>query len=286
MTRFAPFVALGLFLNMGAAGAQTVDDQVFQTDEQETFQQPAAEQPVQQRPRWAGRVNASPMPTAKVLRTGEDDEDADADAAVEQETAAAGSNETTDVAATGGIEVQTLPTVRRPGEEPETQSTDAADPSAADNQRIARAGDTDPGEEQPSRFKKAPPRKNTFDPNAASPIAPIRQVRTTLKDAARLRQLDKMTGTTVTYDVAVGQMRRVARLDVRLDACRSPKNNENHGTMAFLKIWDTKYPEAPEAFSGWMFAESPALSALDHPRYDVWVISCTTVEGEVSAGNE
>ena len=28
-------------------------------------------------------------------------------------------------------------------------------------------------------------------------------------------------------------------------------------------------------FSGWMFASSPGLSALEHPVYDVWVIRCT-----------
>jgi len=56
--------------------------------------------------------------------------------------------------------------------------------------------------------------------------------------------------------------------------------------MAFLRIWDTKTPDAPAAFSGWMFAESPALSALDHPRYDLWVISCTTLADGESAASE
>jgi len=92
--------------------------------------------------------------------------------------------------------------------------------------------------------------------------------------------LDKMTGLIRTYDVAVGETVRVARLRVRLDACRSPGDNDTHGTMAFLKVWDSKYEASDPEFSGWMFAESPALSALDHPRYDLWVINCTTPLGE------
>ena len=76
------------------------------------------------------------------------------------------------------------------------------------------------------------------------------------------------------------------RLQIRLEVCQAPEDNAQHGTMAFLQIRDTKYADAELAFSGWMFAESPALSALDHPRFDVWVINCTTSPGEVPAPSE
>ena len=94
-----------------------------------------------------------------------------------------------------------------------------------------------------------------------------------------------MTGQTETFELAVGETRQVDRLKIELDACRSPEGNDTHGTMAFLKVWDTKHPRQDEVFSGWMFAESPALSAIDHPRYDLWVISCTTsaVAGSASS---
>lgn len=141
-------------------------------------------------------------------------------------------------------------------------------------------GDIESGAKKDSRFKAAPERVSRFDPTRQLDMVPLHMRRTSLKDAAKLRQLDKMTGQIQTYDIQVGEEVRVARLRVRLDACRAPKNNDVFGTMAFLKIWDTKYPEADEAFSGWMFAESPALSALDHPRFDVWVINCTTAAAE------
>lgn len=133
-----------------------------------------------------------------------------------------------------------------------------------------------------SRFKAAPFR------GGGSPIAPelIEPVETMPAPGARLRQLDKMTGRTQTVEIAAGADATVDRLKIRVQTCRAPADNAQHGTMAFLQIWDTKHAPAEPAFSGWMFAESPALSALDHPRYDVWVISCTTFSGEAASGSE
>ncbi|MEL7153633.1 MAG: DUF2155 domain-containing protein [Pseudomonadota bacterium] len=136
------------------------------------------------------------------------------------------------------------------------------------------------------RFKLAPKNTEVLDTTRPAYAVPISPTKTGLKEGARLRQLDKMTGQTVTYDLIIGESRRVDRLLVALDACRSPENNASHGAMAFLKIWDTRNIGGDPDFTGWMFAESPALSALDHPRYDLWVISCTTSEAEVSEVNE
>lgn len=114
---------------------------------------------------------------------------------------------------------------------------------------------------------------------------PIKPPETLLRPGVRLRELDKMTGETETFDIAVGETKKIDRLKIRPEACRSPELNDTHGTTAFLKVWDVREP-SDEAFSGWMFAQSPALSAMDHPRYDLWVISCTTAEGAASADSE
>lgn len=156
----------------------------------------------------------------------------------------------------------------------------ATPPSETAKKAALETADTKKGPESSKRFKAAPKRVSRFDPASAVDMAPLAMRRTKLKGAAKLRQLDKMTGKIETFELGVGQEAQVARLRVRLDACRSPKNNGTFGTMAFLKIWDTKYPDADEAFSGWMFAESPALSSLDHPRFDLWVINCTTASAE------
>jgi hypothetical protein len=114
----------------------------------------------------------------------------------------------------------------------------------------------------------------------------IEPIGTVSREGAKLRQLDKMTGRIQTFEITTGTDELVDRLRVRLDACRSPEDNSLHGSMAFVQVWDTKHAEDPPVFSGWMFAESPALSALDHPRYDLWVISCTTSTGKAPAASE
>lgn len=93
---------------------------------------------------------------------------------------------------------------------------------------------------------------------------------------ASLRILDKLTGEV--QDVTLGRSQSVVmgRLTVQLDACRSPADNTVAEADAHLTIMDAASPEP--VFAGWMLATSPALSALDHPRYDVWVLRCDVPE--------
>ncbi|WP_112324166.1 DUF2155 domain-containing protein [Oceanibium sediminis] len=91
---------------------------------------------------------------------------------------------------------------------------------------------------------------------------------------ARLRGLDTLTNTVNDFEIAVGETLRFKRLIVRLEACRYPEGDLTEEAYAFLRIRDQR--ETLDRFSGWMIASSPALSALDHPRYDIWVLSCIT----------
>jgi hypothetical protein len=89
---------------------------------------------------------------------------------------------------------------------------------------------------------------------------------------ARLRLLDKLTGQVTDMTLENGQAQTVGRLTVQVDDCRYPADNPTADASAHLTIRDTSQPEP--MFKGWMVASSPALSALDHPRYDVWVLRC------------
>lgn len=92
-------------------------------------------------------------------------------------------------------------------------------------------------------------------------------------DTAVLRGLDKLTGAVVVFDAAVGAEARFERLRLLVETCqtRGPEH------AVFLHIYDSGRPEGLDlVFSGWMFASSPALSSLDHPRYDIWLQSCKT----------
>jgi hypothetical protein len=95
-------------------------------------------------------------------------------------------------------------------------------------------------------------------------------------DGAELRFLDKLTSETGDVALSLGQSAKFGRLVVRLDSCRFPTGNPASDSEAHLTILEetTKV----ELFNGWMLASSPALSALDHPRYDVWVLSCALPE--------
>ncbi|MDZ7909794.1 MAG: DUF2155 domain-containing protein [Gemmobacter sp.] len=63
-------------------------------------------------------------------------------------------------------------------------------------------------------------------------------------------------------------------MTIQLDECRYPTANPSSDAFAHLTISEEKR-ETP-VFSGWMMASSPAISALEHPRYDVWVLRCVT----------
>ncbi len=99
-------------------------------------------------------------------------------------------------------------------------------------------------------------------------------------DKVVLRALDKVTATTEDYTVTVGDNLLYGSLDIKVQHCEKRPPEETPETAAFLQILDARLDgkggesEAEKLFSGWMFASSPALSALDHPVYDIWVLDC------------
>lgn len=92
---------------------------------------------------------------------------------------------------------------------------------------------------------------------------------------AVLRTLDKITGRANTIEVPIDQETKFGTLMITVKACYKRPPEETPEKAAFLIIYDEKPDEPPEkSFSGWMFASSPALSALEHPVYDLWVLDC------------
>jgi len=90
-----------------------------------------------------------------------------------------------------------------------------------------------------------------------------------------LRSLDKITARTMSFDARVGSTIKFGPLFIKIRACRKADPIEQPESAAFLQIWEVGADQkAKWVFSGWMFASSPALSAMDHPVYDVWVIDC------------
>lgn len=98
------------------------------------------------------------------------------------------------------------------------------------------------------------------------------ELRVSQSDGATLRLLDRLTGRTQDLNLSVGDTGQAGVFDVTLRECRYPTDNPSSDSFARLVIADTA--SGAELFRGWMVASSPALMALDHPRYDLWVIRC------------
>lgn len=107
-----------------------------------------------------------------------------------------------------------------------------------------------------------------------APLFGQAQERATSAGGGVLRALDKVAGTARDIELVTGQSARVGNLEVQLNDCRFPAGNPAGDAYAELDITNTGTNQ--RVFSGWMIASSPALSALEDPRYDVWVIRCTT----------
>lgn len=88
--------------------------------------------------------------------------------------------------------------------------------------------------------------------------------------AANLRGLDKMSGESIDLALETGETTEFGYLKITLQDCRYPRDNPTGNAFAHLTILSRDEP----VFDGWMIASSPALVALDHPRFDVWVIRC------------
>ena len=94
---------------------------------------------------------------------------------------------------------------------------------------------------------------------------------------AVLGGLDKITAKVSEFEAPIGRAVRFGTLEIVVRACAKRPPEEPPETTAFLEVTDQRPGgEARKLFAGWMFASSPALSALEHPVYDVWVIDCKT----------
>ncbi len=98
---------------------------------------------------------------------------------------------------------------------------------------------------------------------------------------ALLQGLDKVTGRVSRFAAPIGQMVKFGNLEITASACSKHPPEATPEASAFLTIRET-HPGQPDPgqnekepiFTGWMFASSPALNALEHPVYDVWVVDC------------
>ena len=96
-------------------------------------------------------------------------------------------------------------------------------------------------------------------------------------NVATMQALDKITARISTLAAPVGEPRRFGTLEVMVQRCVFHPPEETPENAAFVVIRDLGYDSsAPptDVFSGWMFSSSPAISALEHPVYDITILAC------------
>jgi hypothetical protein len=97
------------------------------------------------------------------------------------------------------------------------------------------------------------------------------------KPTLLMRGLDKITGRAFDIVAPLNTPVKFATLEITARYCYSTPQSETPETAAFVQIDDVR-PDKPKrrVFSGWMYASSPGLNAVQHPLYDVWAIFCRT----------
>jgi hypothetical protein len=92
---------------------------------------------------------------------------------------------------------------------------------------------------------------------------------------AEFSGLDKITGRTITFDVYIDETVQFGTLQVTPRICYSRPVTEAPKTDAFVEVDEiTLERDIKRIFTGWMFADSPGLNAIEHPIYDVWLKDC------------
>jgi hypothetical protein len=87
--------------------------------------------------------------------------------------------------------------------------------------------------------------------------------------------LDKIAGTTTAFEIEIGKRKKFGTLIVEPKVCYSRPVTEEPKTTSFVVVDEEAAGSDPQIiFSGWMFAESPGLNAVEHPIYDVWLTGC------------
>ncbi len=129
-----------------------------------------------------------------------------------------------------------------------------------------------PGQRQPRGTPGETP-VTPAPPNDEVVIAPPAQK--IPNNSAVFSGLDKITGRIISFDVALNETVQFGALQVTPRVCYTRPPTEATNTDAFLEVDEiTLQGEIKRVFTGWMFAASPGLHAIEHPIYDVWLADC------------
>ena len=100
-----------------------------------------------------------------------------------------------------------------------------------------------------------------------------------VNEVAVFAGLDKITGRIIRFDVKVDETVQFGALQVTPKVCYSRPSTQTPQTTSFVKVAEETLDKKIQGlFSGWMFAASPGLHAVDHAVYDVWLVDCKSAD--------
>jgi hypothetical protein len=127
---------------------------------------------------------------------------------------------------------------------------------------------------EPAFPELVPPAQEGIEPATPEPTAPAKPQR--IKNpVAEFAGLDKITGRIISFDVYIDETVQFGALQVTPRICYSRPKEEEPKTDSFVEVDEiTLDRKIQRIFTGWMFAESPGLNAVEHAVYDVWLKGC------------
>jgi hypothetical protein len=144
-------------------------------------------------------------------------------------------------------------------------------PPATGNTTSAPLPGLPPGQRQP----RGTPQPSTAALQPSDDVLPEVPTEKVANPTGIFAGLDKITGRITSFDVAIGETVQFGALQVTPRACYTRKPTETPNTDAFIEVDEvTLQGEVRRIYTGWMFASSPGLHAVEHPIYDVWLTDC------------
>lgn len=94
-------------------------------------------------------------------------------------------------------------------------------------------------------------------------------------NTARMQAMDKITGRVSEIDVPVNGLANFGTFSILVRKCVTKSPEETPENIAFVDVVDNYRSDNPvNIFKGWMFSSTPALNAVEHPIYDIWLLKC------------
>src|SRR6185437_7957752 len=170
----------------------------------------------------------------------------------------------------GGGTIQSQPLPPPPGGAAAPPAPQRQPPQGTANAPAQPPAALPPGPGSPRNAPQTNPAPQPNDEVVVEP--PVQKI---TNPTAMFAGLDKITGRIISFDVAINETVRFGALEVTPRACYTRPATEATNTDGFVEVDElTLQGELRRIFTGWMFAASPGLSAVEHPIYDIWLTDC------------